>query len=140
MGSLRIVKASLVSTLSLINEPIKQQCEPMVIPHFRRIIQLSVGDDFCLALDGEGTVFAWGNGEQGQVGRPFVEQGRTGRRVFEQDEIARRLVERRLLTALRLSRVAMARKKIISIYTGANHAFAIDSNGNTWGWCSNNFG
>lgn len=92
----------------------------MLIRDVRRIIQLSVGNDFCLAFDEEGTVLSWGNGEQGQLGR--------------------RLIERRRMTALFPTRVALARKKIISIHTGADHAFAIDLDGNTWAWGSNSFG
>lgn len=102
------------------NEIIEHQREPMLIPDPSRIIQLSVGNDFCLALDVKGTVFAWGSGEQGQLGR--------------------HLIERRGITALLPGRVALAKKNIVSIHTGANHAFAIDAIGNTWAWGSNNFG
>jgi regulator of chromosome condensation len=92
----------------------------MLIPGLKRIVQLSVGNDFCLALDAEGHVISWGNGEQGQLGR--------------------RLLERRRILSLLPTRVGISRKRIVSIHTGADHAFAIDSNGNTWTWGSNNFG
>lgn len=42
------------------NELIEAQREPMLIPDLRRIIQLSVGNDFCLALDEEGIGFFLG--------------------------------------------------------------------------------
>jgi regulator of chromosome condensation len=99
---------------------IKRQKDPMLIPDLKNIVQLSVGYDFCLALDVEGTVFSWGNGEQCQLGR--------------------RIVERRRTAALVPTRVALPKKKIISIHTGSDHAFAIDSDRNTWAWGSNNFG
>ena len=102
------------------NEVIQLQREPMLIPDLKRIIQLSVGNDFCLALDAEGTVFSWGTGEQGQLGR--------------------RLIERRRVMALLPTRLALAKKKIVSVHAGADHGFAIDSDGNTWAWGSNNFG
>jgi regulator of chromosome condensation len=92
----------------------------MLIPDLKMIIQLSVGNDFCLALDAEGTVFSWGSGEQCQLGR--------------------RLIGRRRVLGLVPTCVALPRKKIVSIHTGADHAFAIDSDGNTWAWGSNNFG
>jgi len=99
---------------------IKLQKDPMLIPDLKNIVQLSVGYDFCLALDVEGTVFSWGNGEQCQLGR--------------------RLVQRRRTAALVPTRVALPKKKIIFIHTGSDHAFAIDSDRNTWAWGSNNFG
>jgi hypothetical protein len=81
---------------------IKRQKDPMLIPDLKNIVQLSVGYDFCLALDVEGTVFSWGNGEQCQLGR--------------------RIVERRRTAALVPTRVALPKKKIISIHTGSDHA------------------
>lgn len=92
----------------------------MLIPDLKKIVQLSAGSDFCVALDAEGSVFSWGNGEQCQLGR--------------------RLVERRRMAALRPTQVALPKRKIVSVHTGSDHAFAIDSDGNTWAWGSNNFG
>lgn len=93
----------------------------MLIPNLKRITQLSVGNDFCLALDAEGNVFSWGNGEESQLGH--------------------RILGRRRAAALIPARVALPKKnKIVSIHAGSNHAFAIDSNGDTWAWGSNNFG
>ena len=102
------------------DELIKIQREPMLIPDLKRIVQLSVGNDFCLAVDAEGKVFSWGSGEQGQLGR--------------------RLIERRRIMPLVPTRVAIPRSRIVSVHAGADHAFAIDSNGNTWAWGSNNYG
>lgn len=95
------------------------QKEPMLIPELKDITELSAGGDFCLALDAKGAVFAWGTGDQGQLGR--------------------RLVSRRRNNALRPTLVEVAKKKIVSIHAGGNHAFAIDINGDTWAWGLNNF-
>lgn len=91
-----------------------------MIPTLQRIVQLSVGNDFCLALDQEGAVFSWGTGEQCQLGR--------------------RILERRRPAELLPARIGLRKNKIVSVHAGSNHAFAIDSNGDTWAWGSNNFG
>ena len=90
------------------------------MPGLKRIIQISAGADFALALDIDGRVFAWGCGQQCELGY--------------------RLIERRRALALLPSPLRLPKNaKIVSIHTGANHAFAIDSKGDTWAWGSNNF-
>lgn len=90
----------------------------MLIPELKDITKLSVGSNFCLALDARGFVFAFGAGDQGELGR--------------------RLLSRRWNLCLRPALVEMS-KRIVSIHAGVNHAFAIDVNGDTWGWGLNNF-
>ena len=76
--------------------------------------------DFALALDADGSVFAWGPGQQQQLGR--------------------RVIERRRSRALLPSRLAIPKtRKIVSIHAGNDHAFAIDSEGDTWACGLNNF-
>ncbi|KAL2007224.1 hypothetical protein VTN00DRAFT_8662 [Thermoascus crustaceus] len=107
------------------NEIIHIQKEPMLIQNLQRITDLSAGNDFCLALDAEGNIFGWGNGDQSQLGH--------------------RLIGRRRSAALIPTRIALPlltkkkKTKIVSVHAGANHAFAIDSNGDTWAWGLNNF-
>ncbi|KAI9785558.1 MAG: hypothetical protein M1839_009299 [Geoglossum umbratile] len=108
-------------TLDSHNHITKVQIRPMLIPGLSDITSLSVGNDFVLALDARGTVFAWGTGPQAQLGR--------------------RLVERRRSIALLPAVVGFPKKnvKIKSIHAACNHAFAIDTNGDTWAWGLNNF-
>ncbi|KAK2760376.1 hypothetical protein FQN54_002446 [Arachnomyces sp. PD_36] len=102
------------------DEVINLQENPMLIPELRDITKLSVGKNFCLALDANGRVFAFGTGDHGELGR--------------------RLVSRRRNTSLRPSLVELPKKvRIKSIHTGWNHAFAIDRDGGTWAWGLNNF-
>jgi regulator of chromosome condensation len=91
----------------------------MLIPGLKNITQLSVGSNYALALDNKGNVFAWGNGQQDQLGR--------------------RLVERRRFQALLPTHVGLPKNKIVSIHAASNHAFAVDNKGNTWAWGLNNF-
>lgn len=96
------------------------QHEPMLIPELKDIVALSAGGDFCLALNSAGSVYAWGSGEQSQLGR--------------------RLLLRRILLSLVPDHVGFRGKKIVSIHACSNHAFAIDDRGDIWAWGSNNFG
>lgn len=101
-------------------ERIKIQKQPYRIPELRNIVSLSVGTDFALALDASGSVFAWGPGQEHQLGR--------------------RVIERHRSRALLPSRVAIPKsRKVVSIHAGSDHAFAIDSEGVTWAWGLNNF-
>ena len=91
------------------------------MPGLKNIVQISVGNNFALALDDVGSVFAWGCGDQCELGR--------------------RLVRRRRLLALLPTPIGFPKRiRIVSVHAAANHAFAIDSEGNTWSWGLNNFG
>ena len=50
----------------------KIQNKPMIIPELKDIVELSAGGDFCLALTATGSVYAWGSGEQSQLGRRLL--------------------------------------------------------------------
>ncbi|KAL1965400.1 hypothetical protein VTN77DRAFT_5837 [Rasamsonia byssochlamydoides] len=117
------------------NELIKKQSEPMLIPGLKDIVQLSAGNNFCLALDSKGTIFSWGRGEQNQLGRRVVvDRGHITKHADGVDEL-------RNNAGLVPGPVALPkRKKIVSIHAGSDHAFAIDVDGNTWAWGLNNFG
>ena len=90
-----------------------------MIPGLKDIKQITVGGDHALALDKKGAVFAWGSGEQSQLGR--------------------RLLERHQGNSLKPTPVALP-KTIVSIHAAANHSFAIDKNGYLYAWGLNNFG
>jgi regulator of chromosome condensation len=82
-------------------------------------VSIRAGADFALALNKKGEVFGWGAGQQSQLGR--------------------RLLDRHRFKSLIPTRIPLARKTITQIFAGANHAWALDSDGNTWAWGSNNF-
>jgi regulator of chromosome condensation len=91
----------------------------MLIPNLKNIVQISSGADFALALDKNGDVYGWGNGQQDQLGR--------------------RLVDRRRHESLLPTRMALPKRKIVHVFAGSNHAFAIDKDKNVWAWGLNNF-
>jgi regulator of chromosome condensation len=114
----------------------------MQILGLEKITQISVGNNFCLALDWRGKVFSWGRSEQNQLGRRLVvDRRRTAvdrRHTADEDTT---IDELRNDLGLLPGLVALPqRKKFISIHAGSDHAFAIDSNGDTWAWGLNNFG
>jgi regulator of chromosome condensation len=92
---------------------------PMVIPNLKNIVQISAGADYALALDKNGNVYGWGSGQQGQLGR--------------------RLVDRHRHEFLIPSIMALPKKRIIRVFAGSNHAFAIDKDKHTWAWGLNNY-
>jgi regulator of chromosome condensation len=96
------------------------QQTPMRIPELKRITKIASGSNHVLALDNKGNVFAWGAGQQNQLGRRVVERTRSGG-----------LVPREF---------GLPRGKIIDISCGAYHSFAIDNKGKVWTWGLNNFG
>ncbi|KAF2738198.1 RCC1/BLIP-II [Polyplosphaeria fusca] len=99
---------------------------PMFIEELRKITHIQCGTNHALALDHSGQVFAWGNGQQNQLGR--------------------RLTERNLITSLVPTRlgfmdgsVTRPSKEIVSISCGDYHAFAIAKDGHIWSWGANNY-
>lgn len=90
------------------------------IPRMRNIVDIVCGANHVLALDKKGNVFAFGSGQQNQLGR--------------------RIVERTIKNGLTPSEFGLPRGKIESIATGAYHSFAIDKSGEVWSWGANSFG
>ncbi|PHH78552.1 hypothetical protein CDD82_2980 [Ophiocordyceps australis] len=94
------------------------QERPMLMPSIRQVTKILAGNNHIVALSARGTVYTWGSGEQGQLGRRILARLKTQCLVpFE----------------LRL-------RDIVNIGVGANHSFAIGYNGDVYGWGSNNFG
>lgn len=122
--------------LTQTNDIIKKQTKPTLIPGLKRIVQISAGNNFCLALDADGKVYSWGMSEQNQLGRRLI--------VHRHQSSLDRETKLDILynrAGLFPGLVALPkRNNIVSIHAGSDHAFAIDSNGDTWAWGLNNFG
>ncbi|KAH8810739.1 regulator of chromosome condensation 1/beta-lactamase-inhibitor protein II [Xylogone sp. PMI_703] len=100
------------------NENKKSQRKPVPIPPLKKIVSLAAGNNHVLALDNKGKVFAWGAGEQNQLGR--------------------RILPRTRFDALTPCRLALSNIKQVAC--GAYHCFAIDQDGRVYAWGLNNFG
>ncbi|KAI9669388.1 MAG: hypothetical protein M1831_000424 [Alyxoria varia] len=96
-----------------------QQRRPILIPQLKKITSIACGANHALALDTNGNVFAWGAGEQNQLGR--------------------RIVERTRLGALTPREFGLPKKQIRSVACGSYHSFAIDKKGQVWSWGLNSF-
>ncbi|KFY01660.1 hypothetical protein V490_00814 [Pseudogymnoascus sp. VKM F-3557] len=96
------------------------QTTPMKIPELKKITTLSAGANHILALDSKNNVWAWGSGQQNQLGRRVVERTRTGG-----------LIPREF---------GLPRGKIEQVATGAYHSFAVAKDGRVFAWGLNNFG
>ena len=76
------------------------------------VVQTAAGEDFSLALDADGTLWAWGSNEFGQLG---LSDG----------------LSRTIPTAVPMPSGVSSWEFIVA---GYNHAFAIDQSGAMWAW------
>ena len=86
----------------------------------KKVTKLACGANHVLALDANGAVFAWGSGQQNQLGRRVVERTKT-----------QGLVPREF---------GLPKKAIRYIACGDYHSFAIDNKDRVWAWGLNNYG
>lgn len=92
----------------------------MLIPNLKKIKHISCGANHVLALSKDGAVYAWGSGQQNQLGR--------------------RVVERTRLQGLTPREFGLPRKAIKYVACGSYHSFAIDNKDRVWAWGLNNYG
>jgi len=90
-----------------------------LIPELKKIKRIECGANHVLALDSSGNVFAWGSGQQNQLGR--------------------RVVERTRYNGLKPREFGLPRKAITDVFCGSYHSFALDNKGNVWSWGLNSF-
>ncbi|ABN65536.1 pheromone response pathway [Scheffersomyces stipitis CBS 6054] len=104
--------------LGFLREEIKVQKSPLEIKELKNIVQLARGKDHILALDVKGIVYAWGNGQQYQLGR--------------------RIIERHRYRSLEPQQFGLYNIKYIA--SGDFHCFAIDHDDKVYTWGLNQFG
>ncbi|KAL5118026.1 hypothetical protein ACEQ8H_004012 [Pleosporales sp. CAS-2024a] len=99
---------------------------PQYIEGVTKASQLACGTNHVFVLTKDGNVYAWGNGQQNQLGR--------------------RLTERNLSEGLFPSKVGFrdlsfkrVSHKLVSISSGDYHGFAIAEDGHVWSWGVNNY-
>ncbi|KAJ1951099.1 hypothetical protein FBU59_000358 [Linderina macrospora] len=100
------------------NEGVEIQGQPMVINEFREpIVDLCAGVDHAIGLAASGKVYAWGYGQQGQLGRLIIERRRKHGLVPERLRV----------------------EDITHIGSGSYHSFAVTKTGEVLAWGLNNF-
>ncbi|KAF2852990.1 RCC1/BLIP-II [Plenodomus tracheiphilus IPT5] len=99
---------------------------PVYIDSMKKVTQIACGTNHVYALDKDQRVYAWGNGQQNQLGR--------------------RVTERSLAEALQPNRIGFHdptakrhSQKIVSIASGDYHGLAIAEDGHIWAWGANNY-
>ncbi|KAJ6626604.1 regulator of chromosome condensation 1/beta-lactamase-inhibitor protein II [Mycena sp. CBHHK59/15] len=88
--------------------------EPTALPAFNKklICDAACGEDHALALTCDGTVYAWGNGANFQLGR--------------------RILERRKENGLNPE--ALPLRSIVAVFAGSHNSFAVDKDGAVFAW------
>ncbi|RMZ71785.1 ran exchange factor prp20 pim1 [Pyrenophora seminiperda CCB06] len=99
---------------------------PVYLDSVKKVIQLVCGTNHVYALDKNHHVYAWGNGQQNQLGR--------------------RVTERSLIQALQPNKIGFHdtsikkhSQKITHIASGDYHGLAIADDGHIWAWGANNY-
>lgn len=99
---------------------------PVYIEGVTKVTQIACGTNHVLALDKDKHVWAWGNGQQNQLGR--------------------RVTERTLTESLQPNRVGFhdssfkrPSQRIAQIACGDYHGLAVAEDGHIWAWGANNY-
>ncbi|KAI5361033.1 putative regulator of chromosome condensation 1/beta-lactamase-inhibitor protein II [Septoria linicola] len=104
-------------------QDVKVADRPVLISGLKNVKSIKAGANHALAMDNKGAVFAWGSGQQNQLGRRIVERTKT-EALFPRE----------------FGLPKGPKKGITSIQTGAYHSFAIAKTGDIYAWGLNNFG
>ncbi len=96
---------------------------PVLVPNLSKITSIATGANFALALDTTGAVYAWGSGEQCQLGRRLIVRNR-----------------REGLTPKQFGLPKGPKNGIAAIACGNDHGFALSKNGTLYSWGNNSFG
>jgi len=87
-----------------------------------KVSALANGSNHILVLTTHGNIYAWGAGEQGQLGRKVLERRKIHGTVPEKVTLGTRT------------------RKAVLIAAGSYHSFAVDDKGDVWGWGLNTMG
>ena len=100
-----------------------EQKTPVLLPNLKNITDIASGANHAMAIDNKGVVYAWGCGEQNQLGYHIVQRTSTNKK-----------------NTLNPSPLRTRLKTYKAIYIGNDHSFAVDTKDRVWGWGSNSFG
>jgi regulator of chromosome condensation len=99
---------------------------PQYMEGITKTTQIACGTNHVFALTKDGNVFAWGNGQQNQLGRRLTERN-----------LAEGLVPSKV--GFRDSAFKRTSHKLVAIASGDYHGFAIADDGHIWAWGVNNY-
>jgi regulator of chromosome condensation len=109
---------------------IKIQKIPVLIPGLENIVDVVNGLNHVLALDTNGAVWSWGCGSQAQLGTHahYSRRHKTGSKYVD-------LIPKQVFFWKKRKNI-----KIAKIGAGHYCSFAVDVDGQVWGWGLNNYG
>lgn len=87
-----------------------------------KVVDFAAGNNHLLVLTTHGSVFCWGSGEQGQLGHKIIERRKIGGTVPYKITLGTRT------------------RKAVVVGAGNYHSFAVDEEGDVWGWGLNTMG
>ncbi|KAH9177792.1 regulator of chromosome condensation 1/beta-lactamase-inhibitor protein II [Lactarius sanguifluus] len=87
-----------------------------------RCVNVATGNNHLVVLTVTGSIYSWGAGEQGQLGR--------------------KILERRKIHGTNPERVVLGARgrRAVAVGAGSFHSFAVDEDGAVWGWGLNSAG
>jgi hypothetical protein len=103
------------------------------IPGLSRIISVSVGRDFSMALDSSGDVWTWGSNYRGVLGNGQSDPQESDPRL------SAKVIYNRSYSISTPKKI-LSGKRIMQIECGPIHALALGENGYVYGWGSNSIG
>ena len=95
-------------------KPINRSTPKRVSSLSGRFTSIAAGSEFALALRSDGTVWAWGDGVQGQLGNGALADSDSAVQV-------------------------VGLSHVTAIAAGDNHGLAVDADGSLWGWGDNSY-
>jgi regulator of chromosome condensation len=105
---------------------IRTAWRPILLDSIKKIVNIACGSNHVVAIDKDNKVWAWGSGQQNQLGR--------------------RVIERKLEESLMPNPVGFhdpsfkrASRKLVTIACGDYHSLAIADDGHVWAWGANNY-
>ncbi|KAI3390284.1 hypothetical protein diail_10545, partial [Diaporthe ilicicola] len=104
------------------SKDIEVQKTPILIPDLKDIRQLAAGNNHVLAVDGKGKVYAWGCGEQSQLGRKVL---------ASHPKLA--------LRPASIGALPIRGAKATRVACGSYHSFAVDEQGRVYAWGLNTY-
>jgi alpha-tubulin suppressor-like RCC1 family protein len=119
-------------------DPVDNACTntPVKVKPLQNVVAIAAGLDFSMALKGDGSVWAWGDDDDGELGPNGLPPGTPCPAVNDTD----RDVEQIPGYCNAQPVVVTGLKKVVAIANGGDFGLALENDGSVWAWGSNMWG